>query len=47
MEAGLLALEHCPADARRADESDHAVDIAGAIQCKGSEEDMYPTVDYR
>ncbi|DBA86388.1 TPA: hypothetical protein ACH3X2_005613 [Trebouxia sp. C0005] len=45
--AGLLALEHIPADARRADESAHAVDIAGAIQCIGSAEDKTCTVDYR
>ncbi|DBA75732.1 TPA: hypothetical protein ACH3X1_010149 [Trebouxia sp. C0004] len=47
VEAGLMALEHSPANARRADESDHAVDMAGAIQRKGSEEDKHHTVDYR
>ncbi len=47
VEAGLLALQHRSAGARRADESDHAVDIAGAMQSKGTEEDKHRIVDYR
>ena len=45
VEASLLALEQQPADARRADEADHPVNIAGAVQKAG--EDGQDVADYR
>lgn len=47
VEASLLALQQRPADARRANEADHAVDIAGAVQLEEAGKDQPARLDYR
>lgn len=47
VEASLLALQRRPADATRANETDHAVDTAGAVQLEEAGKDQPARLDYR
>ena len=47
VEASLLALQQQPATAERANESNHAVDIAGAVQLDEAGKDKPARLDYR